>query len=118
MVKLVGDGTVLDDTRGPGYGPRNYGQPLEFVLADGSDETVLRALHPCVLDMCVGGKRRVRTQLKDSEYGFLHVPMVKVVNNGKVMERPLKAEWFVDVEVELIAVLPERPKTWFASLIG
>ena len=30
---VVGDGSVLDDTRGPGLGSRGYGQPYEFEVA-------------------------------------------------------------------------------------
>ena len=69
-VKLVGDGTVLDDTRKSGFGDRDYGQPSQFELGDLGDAAVLRALHAAVLDMRVGGRRRVRCSLTQPYFGF------------------------------------------------
>eukprot|EP00326_Haptolina_ericina_P029582 CAMPEP_0181173966 /NCGR_PEP_ID=MMETSP1096-20121128/3283_1 /TAXON_ID=156174 ORGANISM="Chrysochromulina ericina, Strain CCMP281" /NCGR_SAMPLE_ID=MMETSP1096 /ASSEMBLY_ACC=CAM_ASM_000453 /LENGTH=120 /DNA_ID=CAMNT_0023261833 /DNA_START=147 /DNA_END=509 /DNA_ORIENTATION=+ len=114
---LVGDRSVIDDTHGPGKGDRDYGQPIQFELAKANDESVLRALHPCVLDMREGGKRRVRVQLQDSEYGFRVLPTLLEVHNGQGLrqyhKRRLRGEWFVDIEVELVSVLPERPQRWW-----
>ena len=50
-IRLVGDGSVLVDTRTSGYGDRDYGCPEEFTLGQLQDESVLRALHACVIDM-------------------------------------------------------------------
>ena len=48
-VTLVGDGTVLDDTRGPGLGSREYGQPYEFEVAAIADGAPRPADAPCCL---------------------------------------------------------------------
>lgn len=32
-ISLVGDGTVIEDTRGPGRGSRGYGEPYQFEVA-------------------------------------------------------------------------------------
>ena len=109
-VRLVGDGTVIDETRNSGCGDRDYGRPYEFAVGCMADASVLRALHACVLDMRVGGVRRVRTSLKDPAFGYLKVPpRIWEERHGKTWERELKPDWLIDVEVSLESVSRERP---------
>ena len=110
-VVLVGDGSVVDDTRSSGYGDREYGTPLQFELGDLRDKTVLRALHATALDMRVGGRRRVRTRLLDPSFGYLAdaLPRVLERRDGRAMYRRLQGDWLIDVEVELLAAAATRP---------
>ena len=68
-VRLLGDDTILEDTRSTGSGDRNYGLPAQFSLGELQDESVLRALHLCVMGMRTGGRRRLRTTLGDADFG-------------------------------------------------
>jgi hypothetical protein len=109
-VRLLGDGTLVEDTRSSGYGDRDYGEPVEFMLGDLGDAKVLRALHAAALDMRVGGRRRVRTSLSEPHFGYRDTPTVYQVRaNGLKVLRRLHQDWLVDVEVELVAVQHERP---------
>ena len=109
--RLIGDKTIIDDTRSSGYSERLYGQPLCFRVGDFTDETVLRALHAAVLDMRVGGSRRVRTSLMEPNFGYRRLPTVYAATQEWPFKakRRLQPDWLVDVEVELIDVAPEPP---------
>ncbi len=109
VVRLVGDGTILDDTRRSGLGDREYGQPFSFELGDLLDMTVLRALHPCVLDMRVGGVRRVRTAVGEPSFGYRSPPVLLEEYNHKMAPRQLQPDWLVDVEVSLESAAAQRP---------
>ena len=74
-----------------------------------ANESVLRALHACVIDMHTGGRRRVRTSLSDPDFGYRELP---VVRDDKFRERWLVGDWLMDVEVSLESVRPERPGRW------
>ena len=108
-IRLVGDGSVLVDTRTSGYGDRDYGCPEEFTLGQLQDESVLRALHACVIDMHTGGRRRVRTSLSDPDFGYRELPIIR---DDKFHKRWLVGDWLMDVEVSLESVRPERPGRW------
>eukprot|EP00964_Phaeocystis_antarctica_P075266 scaffold46411_cov68-Phaeocystis_antarctica.AAC.6 len=107
-VRLLGDDSILADTRTTGYGDRDYGRPEQFLLGELQDASVLRALHLCALGMQVGGRRRVRVNLGDADFGYLEIP--RVVQAG--LPRLLKGDWLMDVEVTLVSVQPERPSWW------
>jgi hypothetical protein len=117
VVRLVGDGTVLDDTRRSGCGDRDYGEPFGFELGDLRDLTVLRALHPCVLDMRVGGVRRVRTTLLEPSFGYRRMPVHLEERHDRLVERTLGGDWLVDIEVSLVDASPVRPPTGLAALV-
>lgn len=108
-VRLIGDNSILVDTRTSGYGDRDYGRPEQFSLGELQDASVLRALHLCVLGMQVGGRRRVRVNLGDADFGYLEIPRVL---DGHLLPRILKGDWLMDVEVTLVSVKPERPSRW------
>ena len=108
-VRLLGDDTVLEDTRTSGYGDRDYGRPAQFSLGELQDESVLRALHLCVMGMHTGGRRRVRTTLGDADFGYREMPRVL---DEHLLPRFFKGEWLMDIEVTLVAVRPERPSRW------
>ena len=110
-VKLLGDDTLLEDTRMAGYRDRDYGQPLKFALGDLKDLHVLRALHPCVVGMRIGGTRRVRTTLCDKEFGYRNKPMP--VNAS----REFLPDFVMDVEVSLVA-LEAQPPSLFRQYIA
>jgi len=104
--RLVGDGTILEDTRSSGRGDRFYGRPLQFEVGELGDAAVLRALHACVLDMREGGERRVRTNVHDPDLGYTKAQVADLTS------RPLQADWFVDLRVTLVGVRPQRPPVW------
>ena len=108
-VRLLGDGSVIEDTRTSGYGDRDYGRPAEFSLGALEDPTVLRALHACVIDMREGGRRRVRTTLADPDFGYRMLPNLR---DEEFRPRYLVGDWLIDVEVTLVSVRPERPTRW------
>jgi hypothetical protein len=108
-VRLIGDDSILADTRTTGYGDRDYGRPEQFLLGELQDASVLRALHLCVLGMQVGGRRRVRVNLGDADFGYLEIPRVL---DAHLLPRLLKGDWLMDVEVTLVSVKPERPSRW------
>ena len=105
--RLVGDGTILEDTRSSGRGDRFYGRPLQFEVGELGDAAVLRALHACVLDMREGGERRVRTNVYDPDFGYTKEGAAELVEG-----RVLQADWLVDVRVHLVDVRPARPPAW------
>lgn len=111
VVRLVGDGTIIEDTRRSGLGDRDYGQPCEFQVGD-MGSNALRALHATVLDMRVGGLRRVRTALLEPSFGYRKPPLVLVPSDdprGRNMQRTLQGDWLVDIEVSLASVADEPP---------
>ena len=108
-VRLLGDDSILADTRTTGYGDRDYGRPEQFLLGELQDASVLRALHLCALGMQVGGRRRVRVNLGDADFGYLEIPRVL---DAHLLPRLLKGDWLMDVEVTLVSVKPERPSRW------
>lgn len=108
-VRLLGDDSILADTRTTGYGDRDYGRPEQFLLGELQDASVLRALHLCALGMQVGGRRRVRVNLGDADFGYLEIPRVL---DAHLLPRLLKGDWLMDVEVTLVSVQPERPSRW------
>ena len=108
-VRLLGDDSILADTRTTGYGDRDYGRPEQFSLGELQNESVLRALHLCVLGMHVGGRRRVRVNLGDADFGYLDIPRVL---DAHLLPRLLKGDWLMDVEVTLVSAKPERPSLW------
>lgn len=116
-VRLVGDGTLLEDTRNSGYGERDYGAPLSFRLGELSDRRILRALHLCALDMRVGGVRRVRTCLLDSDFGYTRTPEIPTARSYRV-KRELGADWLIDLELELVALQPPPGPTLLERLFG
>ena len=108
-VRLLGDDSILADTRTTGYGDRDYGRPEQFLLGELQDASVLRALHLCALGMQVGGRRRVRVNLGDADFGYIEIPRVL---DAHLLPRLLKGDWLMDVEVTLVSVKPERPSRW------
>jgi hypothetical protein len=118
-VFLVGDGTLLESTRTSGRGDRDYGQPLCFQLGDLSAAGAVRALHPAVLNMRGGGRRRVRTCVLDDNWGYrdgeeprLYVPREvgeRDFNQSRVARRHVQADWLMEVVVELKSVSHEPP---------
>mmetsp|Transcript_12173 Transcript_12173/g.26289 ORF Transcript_12173/g.26289 Transcript_12173/m.26289 type:complete len:204 (-) Transcript_12173:373-984(-) len=100
IVRLLGDGSLIEDTQHSGWGNRAYGQPFEFTLGDIEDDAVLRALHACVLDMRVGGRRRVRTSILNPLFGYKTLPQVR---DARWKVRSLERDWLIDVEVTLVA---------------
>lgn len=108
-VRLVGDGTLVESTKSSGYGDRTYGEPLLFEVGNLRDAQVLRSLHATVLDMRVGGVRRVRTCLKQAEFGYRELPEVIERHEGGLVRRPLHGDWLMDVTIHLIAVDSQRP---------
>jgi hypothetical protein len=67
------------------------------------DPNQLRAIHPCVLDMRVGGARRVRTNLCHDDFGYLSKPKIRGAT------RELLSDYLMDIEVRLLAVEPPQP---------
>lgn len=118
VARLVGDGSVVEDTRSSGWGDRFYGQPLRFRLGDLGDDAVLRVLHAAVLDMRTGGRRRIRTALSDPTFGYRELPGVTERQGGQVRYRQLQGDWLVDVEVELLAVDEQPPQRGIAKAIS
>lgn len=113
-VRLVGDGSLVEDTRSSGYGDRAYGQPLRFELGNMGDEDVLRVLHVAVLDMHVSGRRRARACLSQPDFGYREKPRtIERRGDGRKVVRRLEGDWLIDVEVELVDVLPVRPPGFF-----
>ena len=109
-VRLVGDGAIVEDTRTSGCGDRTYGEPLRFELGDLGDAAVLRALHVAVLDMRVGGARRLRTTLLEPHFGYRYPPpLVERNAEGRKVVRSMHGDWLIDVTVELLAVDDARP---------
>ena len=125
---LVGDGSQLEETRTSGYGDRDYGKPVQFQLGDLSAHGVLRALHPVVLHMRVGGQRRVRTCVLDDNWGYRedHIPKLfvpRVVgerdsNRVPVARRKVQGDWLMDVVIDLEKVEKERPPTMVEAWIA
>ena len=109
--RLVGDGSVIEDTRTSGYGDRDYGKPCQFELGDLGDSAVLRALHVGALDMRVGGVRRVRTSLLDKTFGYHEPPLALEPrgSDGRPVQRRMQGDWLIDIEITLEAVAAERP---------
>ena len=87
IVRLVGDGTVIEDTRTSGLGDRDYGQPCQFELGNLS-EGVVGALHAGVLDMRVGGRRRIRTCLMEPDFGYAKASAPGPVQLSQPAARP------------------------------
>ncbi|KAL1508568.1 hypothetical protein AB1Y20_004667 [Prymnesium parvum] len=107
---LVGDGTLLEDTRHTGKHDREYGQPYEFEVGAIGDGRTTRALHACVLDMREGGRRRVRVQVGDPTFGFgKEVPRLYTRGEHGRVHRTVQPEWLMDIEVELLAVASAPP---------
>ena len=123
-VTLLGDGTVVEDTRKSGRGDRDYGQPLVFQLGDLGAANVLRALHPVVLDMRVGGQRRVRTSLTDKNWGYKEMPRLYQpreplgTDQRSACRRHVQGDWLMDVTIELLDVSISQPLTPFEQVIG
>ena len=123
---LVGDGTLVEATRTSGLGDRDYGQPLHFQLGDMGSPDVLRALHPTIVNMRVGGRRRVRTSLLDPNWGYRDMPRLytrRVVcerdsNQNPVGPRHVQGDWLMDVVVELEAVSHEEPARGAGAGLG
>lgn len=126
VVTLVGDGTVVEDTRTSGKGDRDYGEPLCFQLGDLSSDNVLRALHPTILDMRAGGCRRVRTNLLNKNWGYRELPRLfqkripqkrspSLINVG---ERHAQGDWLMDVAIEVIDVSHKRPPSPVEQMMG
>jgi len=108
-VRVLGDDSIIADTRTTGHGDRDYGRPEQFLLGELQNESVLRALHLCTLGMQVGGRRRIRVTLGDADFGYIEVPLVL---DSQLRPRLLKGDWLMDVEVTLVSVRPERPSRW------
>ena len=108
-VRVLGDDSIIADTRTTGHGDRDYGRPEQFLLGELQNESVLRALHLCTLAMQVGGRRRIRVTLGDADFGYIEVPLVL---DSQLRPRLLKGDWLMDVEVTLVSVRPERPSRW------
>ena len=118
-VTLLGDDSVLEETRTSGYGDRDYGQPLTFELGDLGDVAVLRALHAAVLDMRVGGRRRVRTALGEPDFGYRHPPdAVSRDFEGRRIPRSFQVDWLIDVEIALLAVSDQPPPSAVARVLS
>jgi|TARA_B100000513_G_scaffold190105_1_gene114302 hypothetical protein len=116
-VTLLGDGSIIDDTRTSGCGDRSFGAPFSFQLGRFNDDSVLRAMHVCVLDMREGGTRRVRTALRDAEFGYRDSPQKLTVVGGmdagggvgaRWIDRELLADMLMDVEVTLVEVVGKK----------
>ena len=110
--RLLGDDTVIESTHTSGYADRDYGQPLQFAVGDMCDAAILRVLHPTVLDMKVGGVRRVRTTLGDASWGYRKLPqLMETRSDGRLVPRrhKLQSDYLMDVEVSLVAVQREPP---------
>ena len=116
-IRLVGDGTVIEATKTSGMKDRDYGTPLTFELGNLGDDQVLRALHAVVLDMRVGGMRRVRTSLAEPSFGYLEPPLVSVWKGKKLTEITLQGDWLMDVVISLEAVATQRPATRVQSFL-
>ena len=112
VVKLLGDGTIVEDTTSSGWGSRDYGQPFQFCVGEIENKEVLRALHPCVLDMRVGGKRRVRLCIGDPDFGYHQKPELMDPRKWG-LKRDIANDWLLDVEVTLVAVDKARAKRWW-----
>jgi FKBP-type peptidyl-prolyl cis-trans isomerase len=109
-VQLVGDGSIVEDTRTSGFGDRDYGHCCMFELGDLGNESVLRVLHAAALDMRVGGRRRVRTSVLEPSFGYRdEPPPLYESRGGRRVPRKLHGDWLMDVEVTLEAVSAERP---------
>lgn len=116
-VRLLGDDSLIEETRTSGYGERDFGEPLTFELGDLGDDAVLRVLHAAVLDMRVGGCRRVRTGLTDEAFGYRTMPPVYLRDaNGTRYLRQYQGDWLMDVQVELLAVSRRPPQSRYAAL--
>ena len=121
VVRLVGDNSVVEATRTSGYGDRDYGAPVTFEIGNLADPTALRALHSAVLDMRVGGRRRLRTAVGEPDFGYRNAPPCTQRDaHDRRVPRNLQRDWLMDVEVELVAVSSEPPPTplhmWLRSL--
>ena len=124
--KLVGDGTIVEATRSSGLGDRAYGQPLRFQLGDLGSADVPRALHPAILNMRVGGRRRVRTSLLDPNWGYRETPKLYVRreigerdwNLSRAAPRHVQGDWLVDLVVQLEDVSTEEPPGALALMVG
>ena len=118
VVRLLGDGSVIEDTRASGYGDRDYGAPLRFELGNLGDAAALRALHPAALDMRVGGVRRVRTSLIEPHFGYRVAPRVLERDfEGRQTHRVLQGDWLIDVTVELVTASEKPPSPRWHSLL-
>ena len=117
-VTLLGDDTVIEETRTSGYGDRDYGQPLTFEVGDLGDNAALRALHAIVLDMRVGGRRRGRTAIAEPDFGYREPPAGVYSRDceGRRYERRLQGDWLIDVEVSLLSVSDHPPPSPYARL--
>lgn len=115
-VTLIGDDTIVEDTRASGYGDRDFGQPLTFELGDLGNSAVLRALHAAVLDMRVGGRRRVRTAMGEPDFGYREEPAGVYTRDceGRRVPRKFQADWLIDVEISLLAVSNQPPPSRLA----
>ena len=101
VVKLLGDNTIIEDTRSTGWGSRDYGQPFQFSVGEIENKEVLRALHPCVLDMRVGGTRRVRLCICDPEFGYNQKPDL-MASRKWGPKRDVATHWRCDGVVTLL----------------
>ena len=119
---LVGDGSQLEETRTSGYGDRDYGKP--GAISTGRFERArrwLRALHPVVLHMRVGGQRRVRTCVLDDNWGYrettyrssrCRASWASAPRIAHPSRRKVQGDWLMDVVIELEKVEKQRPPTW------
>mmetsp|Transcript_58140 Transcript_58140/g.126281 ORF Transcript_58140/g.126281 Transcript_58140/m.126281 type:complete len:327 (+) Transcript_58140:114-1094(+) len=115
VVRVLGNGVEVENTRASGYGDRAYGEPHRFRLGDLQSPETLRLLHFCVDGMRVGGKRRARTLVADRDFGYRHAPQLYDENYKKYS---LEESWLMDVEVSLVGVSTEPPLTWFQSIVA
>ena len=111
VCKLLGDGTVVEDTRNTGWGDRDYGQPVYFDVGDIGNHDVLRALHPCVLDMRAGGTRRVRVCMCDPDFGYKKKPTL-MDSRKWGLKREVANDWLLDIEVTLVDVQKKKVGWW------
>ena len=118
--RLIGDGSLIEDTRTSGFGDRDYGEPCFFELGDMKDPSVLRVLHSAALDMRVGGKRRVRTSLLEPSFGYRRPPKVTEVreSDGMTVPRRLQGDWLMEVDMQLEAVQTERPPSLVLQVLA
>ena len=111
VIRLLGDGSVVEETRSSGRGSRTYGEPYQFLLGRVEDKDVLRAFHPGVLDMREGGTRRVRLCVADPDFGYRE--QLKLMDPRKWgLTREVGADWILDIEITLVAVAEKRPARW------